>query len=67
LEDLEQQEAKRGQQEAKRESKNEHWWSKRGHRGGTEGRQGATRIWVGGMGAANRGYRRKLLEFLERI
>ena len=30
LEDLEQQEAKRGQQEAKKESKNESWWSKQG-------------------------------------
>ena len=43
LEDLEQQEAKRGQQEAKRESKSENWWSKGGHRGTTrddEGRQG---------------------------
>ena len=63
MEDLEQQEAKRGQQEAKRESKNDNWWSK----GGDKGHQGATRIWVGGVGAANGGYRGKLLEFLERI
>ena len=34
---------------------------------GDEGHQGATRIWVGGVGAANGGYRGKLLEFLERI
>ena len=34
---------------------------------GTNGRQGATRIWVGGVGAANGGYRGKFLEFLERI
>ena len=27
----------------------------------------ATRVWVGGVGAANGGYRGKLLEFLERI
>ena len=38
-----------------------------GHQGGTEGRRGATRVWVGGVGAANGGYRGKLLEFLERI
>ena len=38
LEDLAQQEAKRGQQEAKRESKSENWLSKEGHRG-------ATRVW----------------------
>ena len=34
---------------------------------GDEGRQGATRVWVGGVGAANGEYRGKLLEFLERI
>jgi hypothetical protein len=42
-----------------------------GVKGGTEGaprgHRGATRIWVGGVGAANGGYRGKLLEFLERI
>jgi hypothetical protein len=37
LEDLEQQEAKRGQQEAKREAKSEIWWSKQGRQGSTEG------------------------------
>ena len=70
LEDLEQQEAKRGQQEAKSESKSENWCSKKGRQGATrgdEGRQGATRVWVGGVGAANGGYRGKLLEFLQRI
>ena len=58
LEDLEQQEAKRWHQEAKSESKNERWWSKQGRRGaprGTEGHQGATRVWVGGVWASNRG------------
>ena len=37
LEDLEQQEAKRGQQEAKREAKSEIWWSKEGRQGSTKG------------------------------
>ena len=60
MEDLVQQDAKRGQQDAKREAKSEIWWSKEGHRG-------ATRVWVGGVWAANRGYGGKLLEFLERI
>ena len=67
MEDLEQQEAKRGQQEAKSESKSESWWSKQGRRGATRENRGATRIWVGGVGAANGGYRGKFLEFLERI
>ena len=72
LEDLVQQDAKRGQQDAKREAKSEIWWSKKGHRGGDKGHQGAprgdkghrgaTRIWVGGVGAANGGYRGKFLE-----
>ena len=65
MEDLVQQEAKRGQQDAKRDAKSENWWSKGGHRGaprGTEGHQGATRVWVGGVGAANGGYRGQFLE-----
>ena len=67
LEDLEQQEAKRGQQEAKREAKSKNWWSKQGHQGATREHQGAMRIWVGGVGAANGGYKGKLLEILERV
>ena len=48
LEDLEQQEAKRGQQEAKREAKSEIWWSKEGHRGATRGDEGLGRRRGGG-------------------
>ena len=62
LEDLVQQDAKRWQQEAKREPKNENWWSKRGHQGATREHRGATRVWVGGVGAANGGYRGQFLE-----
>ena len=43
LEDLAQQDAKRGQQDAKREAKSEIWWSKKGRRGATREHQGATR------------------------
>ena len=63
LEDLEQQEANRGQGNPKVRVGGVN----RGHQGGTEGRRGATRIWVGGVWAANGGYRGKFLEFLERI
>ena len=48
MEDLEQQEAKRGQQEAKREAKSENWWSKEGHRGVNRGTEGLGRRRGGG-------------------
>ena len=71
LEDLEQQEAKRGQQEAKRESKNENWWSKGGRRGaprGTKGRRGfGSAAWGRQMGDIGGSSWRVLGEDLARL
>ena len=51
MEDLVQQDAKRGQQDAKREAKSEIWWSKQGRRGAPREHQGATRGDKGRKGA----------------